>query len=56
MNGPHDPKNARAVFNLKYHCVRCQSIGTVLTAGVETRLVELIREAVALRDMTVPAN
>lgn len=49
-------KNAGAVFSLKYHCVWCPKYRRpVLTDAVETRLAELIREAAAMRGMTVHA-
>lgn len=49
-------KNAGAVFSLKYHCVWCPKYRRpVLTDAVETRLAELIREAAAMREMTVHA-
>jgi putative transposase len=47
-------KNAGAVFSLKYHVVWCPKYRRpVLTSGVETRLVELIIQSAALRDMKV---
>jgi putative transposase len=49
-------KNAGAVFSLKYHVVFCPKYRRpVLTGAVEPRLIELIREAAALRCMTVHA-
>jgi putative transposase len=49
-------KNAGAVFSLKYHVVWCPKYRRpVLTSGVETRLVELISQSAALRDMKVHA-
>jgi len=49
-------KNAGAVFSLKFHVVWCPKYRRqVLTGAVEARLAGLIREAAALREMTVHA-
>ena len=54
--GARCAKNAGAVFSLKVHAVGCPKYRRpVLTAPVEARLKEIIREIAANREMTVHA-
>ena len=54
--GARCAKNAGAVFILKFHAVWCPKYRRpVLTAPVEARLTEIIREIAANREMTVHA-
>ena len=54
--GARCAKNAGAVFSLKFHAVWCPKYRRpVLTAPVEARLTEIIREIAANREMTVHA-
>jgi putative transposase len=54
--GARYAKNGGAVFSLKSHVVWCPKYRRpVLTDRVERRLIELVREAAALRDMKVYA-
>ena len=52
--GARYAKNAGAVFSLKFHAVWCPKYRRpVLTAPVDTRLKEIVREIAIRREMTV---
>ena len=54
--GAHYAKNAGAVFSLKFHAVWCPKYRRpVLTAPVDERLKEIVREIAARREMTLHA-
>ena len=54
--GARYAKNAGAVFSLKFHTVWCPKYRRpVLTAPVDTRLTEIIREVAERREMTIHA-
>src|SRR5690349_20419041 len=54
--GARYAKNAGAVFSLKFHAVWCPKYcRPVLTTPVDARLIEIVSEIAANRDMTVHA-
>ena len=55
-SGAHYAKNAGAVFSLKFDAVWCPKYRRpVLTAPVDTRLKEIVREIATRREMTLHA-